>query len=611
MTDSPAPAAASGPGPTRRGLLAGAAGAVALALPATGAAAGVATASSRRTGAPAARGGGRTVAVFGGGVGGLTAAHELAERGFDVTVYERGGWGGKARSMPVPGTGTGGRADLPGEHGFRFFPNAYRHLPDTLGRIPFPGNPGGVLDNLTAATAMAFGRSHARRDLVVPLREAARPGALTPDLLVRALTGFAAQALRLPPHEAAFFANRVTVFLTSGNARRFGQWENTSWWEYTRAEEMSADYRALFTIGLTRNITAMKAEIAGTNTLGWVYEAFVYGLLGIGYEGPFNRVLDAPTNEAWIDPWLRHLSSLGTRLRLGRTLERLNYAQGHIASATVCEPDGTRATVTADWYVLAVPAERAARLLNSAILAADPRLSGVARLRTEWMAGLQFYLRTRAPGIHGHVLHVDTPWALSSVGHAQFWHGRDFPRRYGDGSVEDCLSVSIADWHRPGVVYGRPALQCTAAEVARETWSQLRDSLDVALPDSALHSWHLDPAITGLGTPSPANESPMLTFPTGSWRHRPEAATAVPNLFLAADYVRNGITSMEGANEAARTAVNALLAESGSPAEPCRLWPLYEPPELAPLKARDDARHRLGLPHALDLPQGRSARAGT
>ena len=31
----------------------------------------------------------QTVAVLGGGVGGLSAAHELAERGFKVHVYER------------------------------------------------------------------------------------------------------------------------------------------------------------------------------------------------------------------------------------------------------------------------------------------------------------------------------------------------------------------------------------------------------------------------------------------------------------------------------------------------------------------------------------------
>ncbi|WP_419197957.1 FAD-dependent oxidoreductase [Nocardia vinacea] len=58
------------------------------------------------SGAPhaAARSVGRTVAVFGGGVAGLTVAHELVERGYDVTVYEPVSVGGKARSIDVPGT---------------------------------------------------------------------------------------------------------------------------------------------------------------------------------------------------------------------------------------------------------------------------------------------------------------------------------------------------------------------------------------------------------------------------------------------------------------------------------------------------------------------------
>ena len=40
---------------------------------------------------------------------GLAAAHELAERGFEVTVFEPTAWGGKARSIRVAGTGAGGR----------------------------------------------------------------------------------------------------------------------------------------------------------------------------------------------------------------------------------------------------------------------------------------------------------------------------------------------------------------------------------------------------------------------------------------------------------------------------------------------------------------------
>src|SRR5215203_6883624 len=106
---------------------------------------------------------GNRVIILGGGVGGMSAAHELAERDFDVTVYEtRPIAGGKARSVSVPGSGTGGRRDLPGEHGFRFFPGFYRHLPDTMRRIPFAGNRDGVAGNLVAATRALLAQAGGR-----------------------------------------------------------------------------------------------------------------------------------------------------------------------------------------------------------------------------------------------------------------------------------------------------------------------------------------------------------------------------------------------------------------------------------------------------------------
>ena len=83
------------------------------------------------------------VGILGGGVGGLSAAHELIERGYEVHVYEGSGMlGGKASSQLLGGTGAGGRGDLPGEHGFRFYPGFYRHLTDTMSRIiPDPDRP--------------------------------------------------------------------------------------------------------------------------------------------------------------------------------------------------------------------------------------------------------------------------------------------------------------------------------------------------------------------------------------------------------------------------------------------------------------------------------------
>jgi hypothetical protein len=54
---------------------------------------------------------------------------------------------------------------------------------------------------------------------------------------------------------------------------------------------------------------------------------------------------------------------------------------------------------------------------------------------------------------------------------------------------------------------------------------------------------------------------------------------------------------MEAANEAARRAVNCLLAAEGSSHTAAGLWPLEEPQFLKPLQEIDRIRYRLGLPH--------------
>src|ERR671911_2958976 len=146
------------------------------------------------------------VLVLGGGVGGLSAAHELSERGFDVTVVEtRDAPGGKARSFPLPGSGDGGRPPLPGEHGFRFFPGFYRPLPDTMRRIPFGRDGGNVFGNLVTATEVQIARADGR-ELLSPAHLPRNLRDL--DKAFRFLIDYAG-GVGIAPKDAAYFVDRL------------------------------------------------------------------------------------------------------------------------------------------------------------------------------------------------------------------------------------------------------------------------------------------------------------------------------------------------------------------------------------------------------------------
>ncbi|WP_278260657.1 FAD-dependent oxidoreductase [Nocardia sp. AG03] len=539
---------------------------------------------------------GRRVAVLGGGVAGLTAAHELAERGFEVTVYEARAFGGKARSIPVPGTGRDGRPDLPGEHGFRFFPGFYQNLPDTMRRIPVEGNADGVWSNLISVPEARFSRRDAD-DILLALPDGIT-APTTPEAIRETLAGTITTMSKMPPAEAAYFANRLLVFNSSCEARRFGQWEHTSWQAFVRGHERSHEFRALVSRSLTSIMVAAKEDLASTRTIGGMGEQFLGNPLGLGNDGGLDRVLNNTTNAAWIDPWVRHLRGLGVRFELGARVAELTMRDRRVSGARI--DDGR--TVEADYFVVALPVEQARKLWSAQVLAAAPELEATERLFVDWMNGLQIYFRTPLHISRGHTAFVDSPWSLTSISQNQLWTHK--LKTFGDGTVADCLSIDISDWHTPGILYGKPAEECTHDEIYREVWAQLSEHLndrEQLLRPADVHSWFLDPGITWQGSRN-ANADPLLINTAGSWDARPDPHGSIENLFLAGDYVRTDVdlATMEGANESARAAVNALLDVAGSPAPRCTTYRLRRTPELEPLRVIDADRYARGLPNLFD-----------
>jgi uncharacterized protein with NAD-binding domain and iron-sulfur cluster len=556
----------------------------------------------------------KRVVILGGGVAGMSAAHELIERGFEVEVYERKAIpGGKARSIAATGPSSGlfpfgsaaprkvafgaSRTPLPGEHGFRFFPGFYRHVVDTMARIPYRG--GFVAQNLVDTTELRIA-SFDRPSFTLPSEFPRTSGDVKVDVfsVIAALSGRAGVAL----DDALFFATKMWEFLTSCEERRLVEYERTNWWDFIDAGARSDAYQSFFGSGITRSLVAAKARRASTKTIGDIFMQIVFEILFP--DVPADRVLNGPTNDVWILPWLEYLRQRGVVYHLNADVRAIRCDRGLIRSASVAIGNSVR-DVTGDYFIAALPVERMAELVSPGLLKCDPSLVNLNALTeyVEWMNGIQYYLTEDVPIAKGHAIYIDSPWALTSVSQAQFWTDFDLAK-YADGAVKGILSVDISDWDVKGL-NGEEAQRCSRDEIARETWEQLKKSLNVdgeILRDSHLHSWFLDPDIQDLDAdPSTprlnTNAEPLLVNYVDTWRLRPEAVTRIPNFFLASDYVRTftDLATMEAANEAARRAVNGILRADRAGVEPCKLWNLHEPEVFLPFRAYDRVRYRKGL----------------
>jgi 15-cis-phytoene desaturase len=542
-----------------------------------------------------------SVVVIGGGVGGMTAAQELVERGYSVTLCDASsGFGGKAKSQPVTGSGTAGRRDLPGEHGFRFYPRFYKHVTDTMQRIP-TSNGRTVADNLRPTTESAIAGidddtwyRFSRKQLSSPM-----------DVIETLELFF--QQLDFDPADVALFSVKFLQFFASGDARRLGEYENMSWYTFAQGDAYSLKFRRQLR-AIPRTMVAMDPIIGSANTIGVASMQLVLDYATSGVTN--DRTMGGPTSEMWLDHWVTHLRNLGVMMIANQRCEQINVSGGTISGVKFS--DGT--VRTADYYVLAVPIEIASSLITPELGALDASLE---KLRTSnalslvsWMSGIQYFLLEDVPIVRGHVFFPDAPWGLTLISQAQFWHDEGlFRRRYGDGSVGGILSVDVCQWDVPGIGTAKSAKQCTPQEFADEVWLQMKLGLngrepgDQVLRDELLHSWHLDTELDYSAGLPPRNATPLLVHPPGHWNIRPEAGTAVANLVLAADYVRTftNLATMEGACEAARRATNVILDRSGSHAAPAGVWPMKEPAFFDSWKRFDDLLYRNGKPHVFDL----------
>jgi hypothetical protein len=533
-----------------------------------------------------------SVAVFGAGIAGLTVAHECADAGLDVRVFEAHHLpGGKALSLRCAG--------LPVEHSLRTFQSSYSCLFETMTRIPCAGG-STVFDRLRPLHGFRLISSDPGvRDWRVRLDMSAHTGSLSKARQLQACM----RQWGVPPAEVLAFLAQLLDYMTMSDAGRRRHVAPLTFAEYAGFDRRSKACVSFLT-SLAEISVAAKPTASAQVVMDLFTRLFAGTLLNDWSVDSALIVLDGPTGERWIEPWVEHLDGRGVRFAFGSKAEALVYApaDGRLSSVRLAGGE----IVAADFYVLALPLAELQRLFPQEA----PTRPAHAGFHEEWSGGFQFPIASVPPALRDFdtfTLSMGSPWGVVGLLESNtLWPDTRFPP-----NVAAVLSVTASNMERPGRLFGKPLYECTPEEVRQELLAQLGLAID-----PLILGFHVDPWMRYLSDAEYRLEAATTYHgwrtrpvnPDGSrWIHGaplsiagPEVfiapimvQTSVSNLLLAGEYVDSPIhtPNMERANQSGKLCAIEILKRLGLPYPSERFRPARVNSRL--LRAAQAVRRRL------------------
>jgi isorenieratene synthase len=460
--------------------------------------------------APLTGGTPRSVLVIGGGLAGIAAAANLAERGFHVTLMEeKGHLGGKLGARSIT---TASGEDLPVEHGFHAFFRNYYNLRAFLERCGVAAHLRPIDDYVILdRTGRDWRFAGVERAPVLNLIALWRRGLFS---LREILLG--------PPRD------HMGVFLEYERDRTFSRLDDTSYAAFAATAALPPRLLLVFN-------TFARAFFASADRLSMAELVKSFHFYYLSHDGGLEYdYLAGDARDTFIAPVTAHLRALGVRVLLGARVERL------VPVAAAIEADGVRY----DYAVLATTAVGARKLAerSPALVAAAPAL-----------------------GVRLSSLQPSQRYAVLRI-----WLDRDVRRDVPVFVATERLRLldAVALVHRVGEPCAGWAarvggavleLHCYAVpddvpdgEVAALLVAEAARFFPEIAPGSILHQ-HVEIA------------DDFTAFHVGAARTRPEVRTSLRELVLAGDWVATPLPAMlmEAAYSAGLLAANAVLVHEG------------------------------------------------
>ena len=532
----------------------------------------------------------KTVAVFGAGIAGLSAAHELVRLGYKVSVYEvNKNSGGFFRSARNKTTG------MPSEYSWHGMGPWYHNTFEIMQQIPFDQT-GSVYDK-GLSRPIDFGVAPDTIGATFDDSFIFRiPKAFRMTAWGKVMLGWLLFKTWSSNRRSFEYYSRLNAYeqwkpLMSDKgsktwAATFGPWIGSDWTNVS-LHQVGQFFRKCFMSGKPH---LHKADAQGPE---WVHGSYNGWLL-----------LNAPSNECWFDKWVTYLKKEGVEFFWEEALYKFDFDETKITAAHL--KSGTQ--VNADFYVLAVNPFAAADILKR-----TPKLAQKNQLclfeplvqdgpHTQVSFRVAFAEKISWPVERCALIIADSEFNLTIFAQEQAWQPNV---NLGTGIKSLWTGTSCAATV-PGRIYGLPVINCTKEQFIKEIVAQLVScqGLDFLIKEAnnghglkdfpivnveVWHEWLFSP--TGIQP-----KQPKWVNTTNTQPYLPTQATPIPNLFIAGAHTKTetDLWSIEAAVESGRRAAKLINPK-------VKVLPQYKPLYLRFISAIDDIFFAIGAPHVMDF----------
>jgi Flavin containing amine oxidoreductase len=466
------------------------------------------------------------VIIAGAGLAGISAAHRLLERGFDVTLLEANDYLGGSLGAPQDP-----RTDDFHEHCYHMYLNWYHNFWAFMDEI-------GVRKDFIPMPIISYIRRNQQGKTYQQFNHG------SPWTALRNL-------LSGPANPAdAFIYDYSLLDLIGTTSFREDVLEKTSVLSFLT----SRPYNTEEAINASTRVLAEAFACPSFLSSARSYKSLIK--YGFRLPAPSMWLLTGNTSEYLFSPWRAYLEKRAADRGWGRldiqplrSVQELRIsAHGHVDGIRIGTmphslPTRRGATVqptSSSWLpvqgdlILAVPPTQLAKLMSLEVVERAVSLWDVRRLRSEPMISLDIPFKRRLPNIPiGITLLLDSYYQLSFLDKSQIWAG-------SDGKTALNLIASDAD----------TLVDFSDEDLVRLLLQELRRFI---VFDNADINWDGVYLQTNVGEELFINE-------VGSWESRPTATCEIPNLFIAGDFCKTvvDVVTIEGAVVSGLNAAQAV-----------------------------------------------------